>query len=131
PVFRKGDEAVADVARGHDAIETAQATRAAAIVGHGDDRGEPLPVETAGGGGMPGEEDSLQALEHDGEAGPAPQGDRPNAGRGFPPFSGERLRRRRAGRDLHPPPPRAPGAAHADRIVEDLDVAEAAAPEPA
>src|ERR1039458_3559375 len=70
-VFAEGDHAVADVARGEHVGLPAQASGAAAVVGHGDDGGD-VHGRRRGAGG-PGV--VLQPLQDTGQSGAAADGD--------------------------------------------------------
>jgi len=75
-VFRKGDHAVANVARRKDAIFAAEAAGAAAVIGDGDDGGK-IADGAPGGGPLVGATDDmfLEAAEEGGEASAAAEGD--------------------------------------------------------
>ena len=75
-IFGKGDHAVADVARGEDAVFAAEAAGGATVVGDGDD-GDQVGDGAFGGGMVVAAADAVffEAAEEGGEAGTAAESD--------------------------------------------------------
>jgi len=71
----QGDETVADVAGGGQAVLAAQAARAPAVVGDRHDRGQPPRIHRPDPRGAVREQLRLQPAQHDRQSGPAAEGD--------------------------------------------------------
>jgi len=81
-VFGERHHAVANIARGKNAIFTAQAAGTAAVVGHGDDRGEIHDGPLRGGIRIMAWDDvQLKSAKNRGEAGAAAESNHANSAR--------------------------------------------------